>query len=118
MPWSVAISTLRAWEGRKACLSRLDSAIPLKLSRIAFSQKKVTFFPENRFSRAQIILQLPLVVLLLLEGDFVAFADQFHMIAMFDCAVQDSFGQHIHNLMLNKAFQWTRTKVGIVALRR
>ncbi len=38
MPWPVAISTLRAWEGRKACLSRLDSAIPLKLSRIAFSQ--------------------------------------------------------------------------------
>ncbi len=32
----------------------------LELSRMAFSQKKVTFFPENRFSRAQIILQLPL----------------------------------------------------------
>ncbi len=49
----------RAWKGIKACLSRLDSAMPFELSRIAFSQKKVTFFPKNRSLRAQIILQLP-----------------------------------------------------------
>ncbi len=59
MPWPVAISTLRAWEGRKACLSRLDSAIPLKLSRIAFSQKKVIFFSKNRSMRAQILFLVP-----------------------------------------------------------
>ncbi len=37
MPWPVAISTLRAWKAIKAGLSRLDSAMPFELSRIAFS---------------------------------------------------------------------------------